>query len=119
LAGNLAAEIDPELSDASSGVIKLCYCDDSPSGHGVCRGDGWTNVLVEQAMNTIIDLSSELLIDRSKIRNPYLRLLLTAIGEELARGSPWVAVNKKIASQYKVAGQPLIRQTQYGAALCA
>jgi hypothetical protein len=51
-------------------------------------------------VNTIIDLSSELLIDRSGIRDPYLRLLLTAIGQELARGSPWVAVNKVIASQY-------------------
>ena len=70
-------------------------------------------------MNTIIDLSTELLIDRSKIRNPYLRLLLTAIGEELARGSPWVAVNKKIASQYKLPGQLLIPPTQYAAALCA
>jgi hypothetical protein len=58
-------------------------------------------------MNTTIDLSSELLIDRSTIRDPYLRLLLTAIGEELARGSPWVAVNKKIASLYGVAGQLL------------
>jgi hypothetical protein len=49
-------------------------------------------------MNAIIDLNSELLVDRSTIRNPYLRLLLTAIGEELVEGSPWIAVNKRIAS---------------------
>ena len=54
-------------------------------------------------MHAIIDLSSELLVDRSRIGNPYLRLLLTAIGEELATGSPWVAVNKKIATQFSLA----------------
>jgi hypothetical protein len=51
-------------------------------------------------MITILDLSSELLIDRSRIRDPYLRLLLTAIGQEMAKGSPWVAVNKRIAWEY-------------------
>ncbi|MEA2707450.1 MAG: hypothetical protein QOF78_51 [Phycisphaerales bacterium] len=51
-------------------------------------------------MTTILDLSSELLIDRSKIRDPYLRLLLTAIGEEFVGGSAWVAVNKRVAWQY-------------------
>ena len=55
-------------------------------------------------MNAIIDLSSELLIDRSRVRNAYLRLMLTAIGEELAKGSPWVAVDKKLSSQYGVLG---------------
>ena len=49
-------------------------------------------------MNAIIDLSSELLIDRSKIRSPYLRLLLTAFGQELGKGSPWVAVDKTVAA---------------------
>ena len=58
-------------------------------------------------MNTIIDLNSELLVDRSRIRNPYLRLLLTAIGEELAEGSPWIAVNKRIASEDRFACQLL------------
>jgi hypothetical protein len=51
-------------------------------------------------MNTIIDLRSEVLIDRSQIRNPYLRLLLTAVGQELAKGSPWVAVDKRTVSEY-------------------
>jgi hypothetical protein len=67
----------------------------------------------------MIDLRAELLIDRSKIRDPYLRLLLSAIGQELATGSPWVAVNKKIASQYKHGGQLLIPQTRHRAALVA
>jgi hypothetical protein len=51
-------------------------------------------------MNAIIDLGSELLIDRSRMRNPYVRLLLAAIGQELAQGSPWVAVQKKLAVAY-------------------
>ena len=51
-------------------------------------------------MNAIIDLGSELLIDRSSIANPYLRLMLTAIGYEFARGSPWVGVNKQVACEY-------------------
>jgi hypothetical protein len=55
-------------------------------------------------MNTVIDLTSELLVDRSGIRDPYLRLLVTAIGQELAWGSPWVAVHKEVASQYGVLG---------------
>lgn len=61
-------------------------------------------------MYTIIDLNSELLIDRSGIRDPYLWLLLTAIGQELAQGSPWIAVNKKIALQYSLSA-PLMDQT--------
>jgi len=69
-------------------------------------------------MNTMIDLSTELLIDRSRIQDPYLRLLLTAIGEELASGSPWVAVNKAIASKYKLAGQLLVAPSRNGVALC-
>jgi hypothetical protein len=43
-------------------------------------------------MSPVVDLSSELLIDRSQVRDPYVRLLLAASGQELARGSPWVAV---------------------------
>jgi hypothetical protein len=70
-------------------------------------------------MNTIIDLNSELLVDRSRIRNPYLRLLLTAIGEELAEGSPWVAVNKKIASEDGCACQLLNPRYRRAEALSA
>jgi hypothetical protein len=69
-------------------------------------------------MDTIIDLSSELLVDRSRIQDPYLRLLLTAIGEELAIGSPWVAVNKKIVSLYGVADQLLVSRS-HAMVLCA
>lgn len=63
-------------------------------------------------MNTIIDLNSELLVDRSRIRDPYLRLLLTAIGQELAKGSPWVAVNKNLALQYSLPDQLINPQIQ-------
>ncbi len=45
-------------------------------------------------MDTIIDLGREVVIDRSKIRDPYFRLWLAAVGEPLAAGSPWVAVSK-------------------------
>jgi hypothetical protein len=51
-------------------------------------------------MNSIIALKSQVLIDRSQIRSPYLRLVMTALGKELARGSPWVAVNKEVAIQH-------------------
>ena len=49
-------------------------------------------------MSTVIDLGAELLVDQSTIRNPYLRLLTTAVGQQLAPGSPWVAVNKRVAA---------------------
>lgn len=67
-------------------------------------------------MKTIIDLSSEVLIDRSRIRDPYLRLLLAAIGKELVRGSTWVAVDKQIASEYEPLMPMLDRHFQHAAA---
>jgi hypothetical protein len=51
-------------------------------------------------MNTIIDLSSEVLIDRSQVREPYVRLLLSALGQQLVKGSPWIALQKTIALTY-------------------
>jgi hypothetical protein len=48
-------------------------------------------------MNMIIDLGSELLVDASEIRDPYVRLLTAAFGQRLADGSPWVAVPKRTA----------------------
>ena len=51
-------------------------------------------------MNAIIDLGSEVLVDRSQIHMPQLQLLLAAIGQPMAQGSAWVAVNKRIASVY-------------------
>ena len=52
-------------------------------------------------MSPVIDLSSELLIDRSEVQDPYVRLLLSALGQELAEGSAWVAVDKCVASMYE------------------
>ena len=67
-------------------------------------------------MHAIIDLCSELLVDRSRIRNAYLRLMLTAIGHELARGSPWVAVNKQLASEHRLLGLLMKPQVAFAAA---
>ena len=53
-------------------------------------------------MKSIIDLGSELLFDRSRVASPYVRLLVTAIGQELARGSPWVSVNKRVLLVYQI-----------------
>ena len=53
-------------------------------------------------MNAMIDLGSEILVDRSKIRVPQLRLLLNAIGQPLARGSAWVAVSRRMAEFYSL-----------------
>ena len=53
-------------------------------------------------MKSIIDLGSEVLFDRSRVACPYLRLLVTAIGQELVRGSPWVSVNKRVLAIYEV-----------------
>jgi len=52
-------------------------------------------------MKSIIDLGSELLFDRSRV-SPYVRLLATAIGQELAKGSPWVSVNKRVLAVYEI-----------------
>jgi hypothetical protein len=71
---------------------------------------------MEQVMKTIIDLNSELLIDRSRVRDPYLRLLLTAIGQELVKGSSWVAVDKRIALEYEPLMPMLDRHLQHAAA---
>jgi hypothetical protein len=54
-----------------------------------------------------------LLFDRSRIVSPYVRLLLTAVGQELARGSPWVSVNKRVLAAYEIgpgliAGEPTL-----------
>ena len=51
------------------------------------------------ATRPVIDLGSEIIIDRSGIRDPYARLMATAVGETLAGGSPWVAIDKEVASR--------------------
>jgi hypothetical protein len=56
----------------------------------------------EATMCAIIDLNSEVLVDRSQIRDAYLRFMLTAIGTELVRGSPWVAVDKVVAARHEL-----------------
>jgi hypothetical protein len=64
---------------------------------------------MELNMNTIIDLASEVLIDRSQVQNPYLRLLLTSLGREVAKGSAWVAINKRVASHYDVLSRLILK----------
>jgi hypothetical protein len=53
-------------------------------------------------MNSIIDLNTELLIDRSEIRDPYVRLFLSAIGQELAKDSSWIVIDKKTAFEHGI-----------------
>ena len=52
-------------------------------------------------MKSIVDLGSELLFDRSRV-SPYARLLVTAIGQQLGRGSPWVSVSKRVLAVYEI-----------------
>jgi hypothetical protein len=49
-------------------------------------------------MNGVIDLGSELLLDQSVLSDPYVRLLAAALGETLAEGSPWVAIDRHSAA---------------------
>jgi hypothetical protein len=48
-------------------------------------------------MNIVIDLATEVLLDRSAVTNPYVLLLASALGQPLAQGSPWVALDKQSA----------------------
>ena len=66
-------------------------------------------------MSAVIDLKSELLIDRSRIGNPYLQLLLAVRGKELFKGSAWVAINKKVASQAEYDGSSTTELLTMGA----
>ena len=71
-------------------------------------------------MNAVIDLGSELLLDRSTISDPYVRLLATALGQPLANGSPWVALDKGLAALCGLSGRntqtPLTAGSQFRAA---
>jgi hypothetical protein len=51
-------------------------------------------------VNSVIELGSELLLDESRIRNPYLRLWVAAVGERVVSMSPWVAVDKRVAARW-------------------
>jgi hypothetical protein len=52
-------------------------------------------------MNYVIDLGSELLVDRSQVPMGQLRLLLAAFGHPLVTGSPWTVVDKRVAITYR------------------
>ena len=72
--------------------------------------------LMEVVMKPVFDFGSEVLVDRSRV-SPYVRLLVTAIGQELARGSPWVSVNKRVLAVYDIgpeliAAEPPLPQQQ-------
>jgi hypothetical protein len=69
---------------------------------------------MEPNMTTIIDLNSEVLVDRWHVHEPYTRLLLAALGKELVKGSRWIVLDKTVASAYEpllpfIVGQPLQR----------
>ena len=71
-------------------------------------------------MKSIIDFGSELLFDRSRVASPYVRLLVTAIGQEVVQGSPWVSVNKRVLAVYEIgpwliAAEPHLAQQQQAA----
>jgi hypothetical protein len=51
-------------------------------------------------MNAVIDMGSELLLDLSEVCDPYVRLLAAALGQTLAEGSPWVALDKQSAALF-------------------
>ena len=53
-------------------------------------------------MQSVIDLGTELLVDRSRFSNPQLQLLLCAIGQPVAQGSQWIAVQKRVAAVYQL-----------------
>jgi hypothetical protein len=53
-------------------------------------------------MDAFIELDDELLVDRSRVTTPQMRLLLAAVGRPLVTGSPWVVVDKRIANVYPI-----------------
>jgi len=56
-------------------------------------------------MNSILDLGTELLVDRSTIADPFLRLIVAALGETVLEGSAWVSINKEnLARAYSGGG---------------
>ena len=52
-------------------------------------------------MDYVIDLGSELLVDRSQVPTGQLQLLLAAVGHPLVSGSPWTVVSKRVAMTYR------------------
>jgi hypothetical protein len=62
-------------------------------------------------MKSIIDLGQELLFDRSRVSS-YVRLLVTAIGQEMAKGSPWVRVSKRALVGYEIGRELVAAEVQ-------
>ena len=56
-------------------------------------------------MNAFIELESEVLIDQSVIRDPYLRLMAAAVGRQIIRGSSWLTIHKDVAEACLVSDQ--------------
>ena len=67
-------------------------------------------------MNAIIFLESELLIDRTQVRDPHVRFLLKAVGHELAEGSAWIIVDQAVAAYFGLTRQSLATQAEAVAA---
>ena len=55
-------------------------------------------------MKSVIELESEFLVDESAIQDPYLRLMATAIGRRIIRGSPWLTIRREVAEACLVCG---------------
>ena len=61
-------------------------------------------------MAQVIRLKSEVLLDSSTIKDPYLRLLAAAIGRKLIRGSPWLAIDRAVAASWAIPGNSSSQQ---------
>jgi hypothetical protein len=57
-------------------------------------------------MDTIVDFGTELLVDRTRVSVPQLKLLLTAIGRPLVRGSAWISIDRCLADFYGLVARP-------------
>jgi hypothetical protein len=68
----------------------------------VARGTNRTPQYWEADMYKVIDLGTELLVDQTTIRDPYLRLLAVAIGQKLIAGSPWLAIDKAVVQACRI-----------------
>jgi hypothetical protein len=51
-------------------------------------------------MDAIVDFGTELLIDRTRVNAPQLKLLLSAVGRPLVRGSAWLSIDRPLAEFY-------------------
>jgi hypothetical protein len=58
-------------------------------------------------METILDLGTELLVDRSQLQDPFLRLIVAALGKTICNGSAWVAIDKQDLGRTLVTGSSM------------